>query len=64
VAGVPAAPKSFIDRHLRQSKKDAVPPCIPHGIAIIERMKVICYCCGRLAYLGGQFVCVLCEEGK
>jgi len=27
-------------------------------------MKVICYCCGRLAYLGGQFVCVLCEEGK
>ena len=28
---------------------------------MIERMKVICYCCGRLAYLGGQFVCVNCE---
>ena len=27
-------------------------------------MKVVCYQCGRLAYLGGQFVCVLCEEGK
>ena len=33
-------------------------------MCIIESMKVICYQCGRLAYLGGQFVCVLCEEGK
>ena len=33
-------------------------------MCIIERMKVICYQCGRLAYLGGQFICVLCEEGK
>ena len=27
----------------------------------MESMKVICYRCGRLAYLGGQFVCVLCD---
>ena len=36
--------------------------CAP--FARLELMKVICYQCGRLAYLGGQFVCVLCEEGK
>jgi len=36
-------------------------------MCIMESMKdirVICYQCGRLAYLGGQFICVLCEEGK
>lgn len=33
-------------------------------MCIIGSMKVICYQCGRLAYLGGQFICVLCEEGK
>ena len=24
-------------------------------------MQVVCYQCGRLSYLGGQFVCQLCD---